>query len=254
MKRLICLLLASSLATPALAQSGAGSATGGTSANQSILQGCRYNSSAPSLSSGQQVALQCSSGGALQIAAPAAGLQSNNYGFISSAWQPIGATLNSTTYELDIEAISGSNLATLLSSSIPAGTSVIGYISNDPCSSATKLQADFESTSSGGNLVTGTTAKITYICSIVVSVSTLTNFSLCDSATTGCTNAVFGNTGTTAGNGMALGQSATVGGGLTQGSGNGTLAKSTVTGNNVTVLFTTTNTPQVNVHVTYVQQ
>lgn len=128
----------------------------------------------------------------------------------------------------------------------------------DPCLGTIKLTADFESTSSGGNLITGTSGKITYICSIRVTVSTLTNFSLCEATSTACSGgtpaAVYLNTGTTAANGASLGASSTANGGLVDNGGGTTVAKTATTGQNVDVLFTTTNSPQVNVHVTYVQQ
>jgi hypothetical protein len=128
----------------------------------------------------------------------------------------------------------------------------------DPCSQTTKQTADFESTSSGGNFITGTSGKITYICSLRITVSTLTNISLCEATSTACSGgtpaAVYMNTGTTAANGASLGQSSTVGGGLIDNGGGTTIAKTATTGQNVDVLFTTTNTPQVNAHATYVQE
>ena len=110
MKRLICLLLASSLATPALAQSGAGSASGGPSANQSILMGCRYNSSPPTLTNGQQAAIQCSSNGSILI-----------NGFTFSTFSGAGSSLNVQDPNW-VQALAD------LTSPIPAGTNAIGSI------------------------------------------------------------------------------------------------------------------------------
>lgn len=146
----------------------------------------------------------------------------------------------------------------ILNSATPAGANVIGFTSNDPCAQATKLHAGFESASSGGNLITGTAAKITYICSMVITVSTQANVSLCEATSTACSGgtpaAVFCNTSTTAANGCTVGASATAPGGMTYGDGGHTLAKTATTGQNVDVLFSTGNTPQVNVDATYVQQ
>lgn len=56
MKRILAIFLL--LSTPARADS-LGSAIGGTAANQSSLSGCIYNSSAPTLTTGQQAGFQC---------------------------------------------------------------------------------------------------------------------------------------------------------------------------------------------------
>lgn len=172
---------------------------------------------------------------------------------------PLGTqTLAASVAVTDLSLQSGGALLNAVQAAIPPGTNIIGYTSADPCAQAAKLTANFESTSSGGNLITGTAAKITYICSLRVTVSTLTNFSLCEATSTACSGgtpaAVYLNTGTTAANGGALGQSATVGGGLVDNGGGTTIAKTATTGQNVDVLFATTNSPQVNVQATYVQQ
>jgi len=52
--------------TPAIAQP-VGSASGGYAANQSVLSGCVYRSSGPSLTTGQQVAGQCDASGNLKV-------------------------------------------------------------------------------------------------------------------------------------------------------------------------------------------
>lgn len=181
----------------------------------------------------------------------AAGVNSNNTALVSNFIQLCGSD------GTDCRAIS-TDTQGVINVNNKAGTAVIGYTSADPCSQATKLTADFESTSSGGNLITGTAAKITYICSLRVTVSTQTNFSLCEATSTACSGgtpaAVYLNTSTTAANGGLLGFDSTHPGGLVDGGGASTIAKTATTGQNVDVLFGTGNSPQVNVHVTYVQQ
>lgn len=125
----------------------------------------------------------------------------------------------------------------------------------DPCMFKPKLFADFESPTSGGQLVAGTSGKKTYICGIAGFVSAATNISLLEGTgssvcTGGTPAAVFFNTSTTAANGAAL----PANGGLTFGNGGGELAATATNADNLCVVFTTTNTPQVNLHVAYVQQ
>jgi hypothetical protein len=147
----------------------------------------------------------------------------------------------------------------MATSPMPAGTNLIGFTTADPCATASKLSADFSSSSSGGNLITGTSSKITYICSLVIANSKLAHVSLCEATSTACSGgtpaAVMLNTGVTAANGATFGIASTNdGGGATFGDGGGTVGKTATTGQNIDVLFDTTNSPQVNVHATYVQQ
>ena len=60
-------------------------------------------------------------------------------------------SVNSSGQASVLEANSAAILSAI-QSSIPSGTNVVGYNSNDPCSQAIKLTADFESTSSGGSI------------------------------------------------------------------------------------------------------
>lgn len=135
---------------------------------------------------------------------------------------------------------------------IPLGTNRIGFVSDDPCAQATKLTAHFSSTSSGGNLITGAASKRTYICFLSIKTSATANISLCEATSTACTGgtpaAVYGNTGTTAANGANY-----QGGGENAGNGGYTIASTATAGQGVDVLFTTSNSPQVNVDVSYVQ-
>lgn len=127
---------------------------------------------------------------------------------------------------------------------------------NEPCLTQTKSTADFESGTSGGQIVAGAAGTKTYICGLVISSSTAANISLDEGTgssvcTGGTTAGVFLNTGATAANGASFGATS---GGISYGFGGATVAKTANAGNNLCVIFTTTNTPQVNVHVTYIQQ
>lgn len=125
----------------------------------------------------------------------------------------------------------------------------------DPCFASAKLTADFESTSSGGSIVTGVSGKRIYLCSISLVTSAAANVSLDEGTgssvcTGGTTAGVYLNTGTTAANGASFAAN----GGVIAGSGNGVVAQTANAANNLCVIFSTTNTPTVNVHVAYVQQ
>ena len=125
----------------------------------------------------------------------------------------------------------------------------------DPCLGSVKSQGDFGSTTSGGSIITAVSAKKAYICSIAIVTSAAANVSLVEGTgssvcTSGVTAGVFLNTGTTAANGAAF----SANGGLSQGGGGATLAVNATANQNICVVFTTTNSPQVNVHVSYVQQ
>ena len=125
----------------------------------------------------------------------------------------------------------------------------------DPCSSTVKSTADFESGSSGGSIITGNSSKQVYLCSISIVTSTAANVlidegtgsSVCTGGTPG---PVFLAPDETAGHGAAFAAN----GGIQAGSGVGTVAQTATGGDNVCVVFTTTNSPQVNVHVSYVQK
>lgn len=126
----------------------------------------------------------------------------------------------------------------------------------DPCASgATKSFADFESTSSGGSIITAAAGKKAYICSVAILTSAAANVSLIEGTgssvcTGGVTAGVFLNTGVTAANGAAFGAN----GGVSLGGGGAAIAANATANQNICVAFTTGNSPQVNVHVSYVQQ
>jgi len=125
----------------------------------------------------------------------------------------------------------------------------------DPCFASTKSYADFESTSSGGSIVTLASGKKTYVCSVSVITSAAANVSIIEGTgssvcTGGTVSGDFLNTGSTAANGAAFAAN----GGIQAGTGGETIFANATVAQNTCVLFTTTNSPQVNVHISYVQQ
>jgi hypothetical protein len=123
----------------------------------------------------------------------------------------------------------------------------------EPCAYQALLYADFEAPSSGGAIIAGTAGQKIHLCGVRIHPSAAANISLIEgtgsSVCTGGTPAgVYLNTGVTAGNGAAFAAT----GGEATGFGGGTVAETAAAGDNVCVLFNTANSPQVNVHVSYV--
>ena len=112
-----------------------------------------------------------------------------------------------------------SNLYTVLTSATPAGTNVIGYVSNDPCSQQTKLGAVINTTGSL-QIIAGTWAKKTYICAIDVVVSVAQNVALVEGTGTACATNIFGLAGGTT---AATGWNFSANSGIARGAGNGTV-------------------------------
>lgn len=115
-----------------------------------------------------------------------------------------------------------------------------------------KSTVDIETTTGTGiQVVAGVAATKIYICELDITTSAAANVSLIEGSNSTCsatTAGVFLNPGVTAANGGLLQA------GITRGGANSTVAQTATTANTVCVLFTTTNTPQVNVHLAYVQQ
>lgn len=191
-------------------------------------------------------------------------------GFAATAWNTntyVTGTTNSVSTDLhgnfwsDLGAVGGSAIAlgqTTMSGSIPVvlpsnqAAIPVTSTSSDPCNGTLKTTANFTSTSSGGQIVAGTSAKKTYVCSLALFTSAITNVSFLEGTTT-CTvgtAATFLNTGTTVANGAYL----LAGGGMTLGNGNGTVFNTTTNADNLCIYFDTSNSPRVVGSVTYVQQ
>ena len=135
---------------------------------------------------------------------------------------------------------------------LAAGSSVIGFTSNDPCSQATKLGAPVNLTASG-QVITGTSAKKTYICSIDIVSATAQNIALVEGTGTVCATNIFGLAGGTT---AATGWNLVANGGLTKGAGVGTVyspsADTNAAAANVCLLLS--GTGQTSGQITYVQQ
>lgn len=133
------------------------------------------------------------------------------------------------------------------------GDPLNGSAGVDPCLGSEKLTADFESTSSGGSIITGVAGKKIYLCAISLGNSTAANVSLIEGTgssvcTSGTPAGVYLNPGVTAANGYSFGATS----GIQTGDGSAMVAKTATAGQNLCALFSVGNSPQVNVHVAYV--
>lgn len=195
-----------------------------------------------------------------------------------------GGAINASGNPLYIDTASSGNLYTAVTSPIPAGTNAIGSVelldasgvnkatisasgtvqtTVDPCSYSKKSTAFFNITASGASIITAVSSDYVYICSINVSTTTITNFSLvAGTGSSVCTGGspypIWGNPAETAANGFQIGTATTApgGGGVVVGNGAATVAGGSVGGTvnyNICALITTTNSPTVNGTVTYVQ-
>jgi len=179
----------------------------------------------------------------------------------------IGNAIEGTTSD---PAYNGSNTASLVAlgkaelaaqqGSIPAGSAIIGYTSQDPCAYSKKLNASFSTGTSGGSIISGVASQYVYICQIAVSTNTITNFSLIAGTGSTCTSpvVVWGNTSaTTASSGFLIGTGTSNpgnGGGVFGTGGSMIGGGSALAANlNVCVLFSTGNSPTVSGTVVYVQ-
>lgn len=144
------------------------------------------------------------------------------------------------------------NLTTLntsVGSAVPAGTNLIGYTNPDPCSQVTKINLAISQAASA-TIITGTSAKKTYICSMVLIAGAAEVINLTAGTGTVCAtggSVVMGSA--TAANGLSLAAN----GGLTFGNGLGTIAAATAA-NADNVCLTQNATSRVSGVITYVQQ
>lgn len=139
-----------------------------------------------------------------------------------------------------------------LTGSTPAGTARIGYTSDDPCAQLTKVGVPINLTGSG-QILAGTASKKTYICSIDLVSATAQNIALVEGTGSTCATNVFGLAGGTT---AATGWNLSANGGLTKGSGSGTVyspsADSNATAANVCLLLS--GSGQTSGQMTVVQQ
>ena len=180
-------------------------------------------------------------------------MAANNAGLTQS----LTASPNGSLY-INLKQVNGTNIGlgqVATSSSIPVALAT-GQVPVDPCYANQKFTNDFQSSTSGGQLVLApASGKKTYICSLVWSSTTNTQIQLIEgTGTQVCTGgtiaSVFGSADgstITASHGMALAAY----GAYTYGNGSATVAVNATAAQNICVAFTTTNSPQVNVHVSY---
>lgn len=132
---------------------------------------------------------------------------------------------------------------------LAAGTSRIGYTSDDPCDGVTaKSQVAF-SNAADAILITGTSAKKTYLCSLVIITQAAEVINLVGGTGSVCaTNKVALMGSTTDANGLSFAAN----GGLTIGTGRGTVAMTTVAADDM--CLTLGGTSRVAGNAIYVQQ
>lgn len=141
-------------------------------------------------------------------------------------------------------------IANAVSSAIPVGTNIIGFTSNDPCTS--QLKTNFAIGGAGGNIqvVAGSAAKKVYICSISLIAASTAVVNVIEGTGSACITAneaaIIGST--TAASGMSLAAN----GGLTLGNGSGTIGVTATAANGICILQSGTTALAGN--VTYVQQ
>jgi hypothetical protein len=176
-----------------------GSKAAGTAATSAQLTGCVYNSSAPTPTNGQQVAIQCDSSG--NIKTVGSGPADNAIALASLQTAPvsfIAQTTNTTCND-------GNNCIPRVN---PA-TRALRMDSVDPCSSVAKTTVVINQTAtSGTNVASASASNKTYICSLVLNANGGANvFSIVEDDTSGCgspTAALVGST--TASEGISVSQ------------------------------------------------
>jgi hypothetical protein len=166
---------------------------------------------------------------------------------VSMAAAPTGAA-TSANQATEITALN--SIVTNTGAPIPAGTFVIGFTSNDPCTQATKSTIAFGNSAGTTQLVAPSGVLQVYVCSfsLVAAAAATVNLVGGTGATciTGTPIALIGST--TAANGMSL----AVNGGLTFGNGGATVVRTTTAGHGVCLIQL--GTTALAGSLTYVQQ
>lgn len=173
------------------------------------------------------------------------------------------ATYSAGTVSVTITPINGSACdLTQVANTTPLGQAVAGssspvvlpaaQVTTDPCSLLTKQGAPINLTASG-QVITGTSAKKTYICSIDIVSATAQNIALVEGTGTTCATNIFGLAGGTT---AATGWNLAANGGVSKGSGSGTVyigsGDANATAANLCLLLSSTG--QTSGEITYVQQ
>ena len=140
-------------------------------------------------------------------------------------------------------------LIAAVTSSIPAGTFRIGYTSDDPCANLIKIPIPISQATST-QIISGTSAQKIYVCSFALISSPGENVNLIEGTGSVCatgSTAMLGST--TAANGLSI----PANGGLTHGSGAGTVAGAVATPAD-NVCLTQSGTARVSGVLSYVKQ
>jgi hypothetical protein len=166
---------------------------------------------------------------------------------VSMATVPTGGA---TSANQSTEIASLATIATNTGAPIPAGTFVIGFTSNDPCTQATKVNIAFGNSAGNTQLVAPSGVLQVYVCSFSVIAAAAATINLVGgtgaTCTTGTPVAAIGST--TAANGMSLAAN----GGLTFGNGGASVARTTTAGHGLCLIQSGTTALAGN--ITYVQQ
>lgn len=121
-------------------------------------------------------------------------------------------------------------LNTAATSSTPAGTNRVGYISDDPCTNKTKLNKQFTTNgTSSVELVAISSTTTIYVCSLAFIAAGATTVAFTTGTGTACASsnaAVIGSTTANIANSMSFAAN----GGMTLGNGSGTIAKGAAAG------------------------
>jgi hypothetical protein len=214
--------------------------------------GCLDITSYTGLTSGHAGVVSCTSAGSVHttvdsiasgvIASGAIASGAVASGAISSGAIASGAAVDGWDVtegaKADVAWVSGSGsliaisktIANNTGSAVPAGTNVIGYTSNDPCSQANKTNLPIsQNGTSSVQLVALSGSTTIYVCSLVLVAAGATTVALTTGTGSACVTgnaAVLGTTTASIANSISL----LANGGLTLGNGGGTIAKGAASG------------------------
>lgn len=201
-----------------------------------------------------QTLLSCYGNSTSLNVVPGSGSPAGTSGTGSSSGSITGTVTANAGTNLNTSALATqATLASVLTAANSIATNTGNF--NDPCSYSKKSFISFSTaTGTATNLISEVASQFVYICSIAITTSAQTNFSLIASTTTACGGSPYAVIGsTTAASGLLLGPGVSTAGGIAQGNGAGTIGVAGTAASYVCTLFTTTNSPTVSGTVGYVQ-
>ncbi len=241
--------------TPWLTQDAAnGTVAAGTAAGKAELIGCQFNTTLPTLTTGQQAAAQCDSSARPLIGSIAAALPTgtNSLGTVglNTGANVIGAL--SANQSTNVAQFGGTNVATGTGasgagiprvtisndSSLAANQSVneaqIGgsAVVADPCQQFARTHFNINQ-AAGAQLITGVASKQTYICDLDLITATAQNVALVEGTGTVCAT---GTAGMDGGATAATGWNLAANGGLVKGTGQAWVFRTAAAADNVCLL------------------